>query len=534
MFRTSIYLCLFSIIILTLSGTIVAQEKKTFVIGPHIEWSGIGKPVVKVVEGTRIIRVVLTQDKDCVTVYSPATDRDYTYEIATPNGKVMAQRPHANGFQATFCYNIVGDDRIVRAHVILGGANFQSVDGRQGVLKTGQVINIILPRSGKIRMQEGDEIADSRVPSGKKYYEEYYGNYETVLPRDPYGKRVKDVPTPVKPKVVIKKEVKKQIPMKKVKKVAVIKKNRLELDENKVDVPAISGDVEKVKPIKLETGEETTDEELAKYYGKEKVKKKKKQPRWKKWVGDPFVLDHSTDDKFKIAGWFGVARGLHEGEIRFDGYTARGTKLSILDFLEVREDDMAHTGGVELSYQNARLGFDVKEFSYSGTTVTTEDIWVDNYDVPMGSIVSTTFRYSWYRAYVGYTMYLKRNLGIGFDLYGEYYRFKYTFSDHSASRSVSATVEGIFPAGGLHLKWSPEDRWLFTLGSYGTYFELNSHNMWKGNFNAQVQFFICPYNFIFVKGEWEISQFEINERRFEMDTSFRSTWALSGGIGIRF
>ena len=206
-------------IVMMFFAVIHAQRNSRVVLGAHIEWRGLREPRIELKEATRTIILTIKSNRECVTVYSPPSQLDYTMIIRTPNGKISAVRPHINGFQGSFCYNLVGDDQILRTRILLGKATFRSANGDEGILEVGKPVNIVVPATGRIRY-----LADVKKKGGTQkntgFVEEGYNRFPPVYPEyeGPASNilaRKTPEEEPVVKKVPQKKEEKKEIELKK-------------------------------------------------------------------------------------------------------------------------------------------------------------------------------------------------------------------------------------------------------------------------------------------------------------------------------
>jgi len=153
MFRSIIFFLLLAIFL----PAINAQESLDTEIGAHIEWFGTGVPPINVEEADRKITTVLSKDGDGAAVFIPPADQDYNLVVETPNGEIIAERPHPEGFQAIFYYNQLGYDHIVRCQIIKGQAVFRSITGDERPIRSGDTVDITIPKEGEASVAPSKE-----------------------------------------------------------------------------------------------------------------------------------------------------------------------------------------------------------------------------------------------------------------------------------------------------------------------------------------------------------------------------------------
>lgn len=518
MFRISSIMGIFLIMAM---GVVVAQNGKT-IVGAHIEWEGTEEPEIRVDPASFTLEINLQRDRECVTVYSPPANKDYTIVVKTKNGTVTAAKPHPQGFQARFCFNQVGQDQILRVHIWLGRATFQGVDDARRELQAEQVVNFILPATGEIRYEEGAEPlpGETRTERGE-YYDRTVGrvSIRSTTPRweearKPDGPTDVHGETPTEPERVTPPPERPGISY---------------VTPKPVDVPTMSSqELERMLAEGRTEAVDTNNPEYQKYYV---VQEEDPPAPVTPWYQD-FKLDHSSDIKIRMDTWFGFQRTRQEGTFRVDG-DIRGNELNILDDLELDDRDADLAAGFDIYVMGAHLGFDVSQAEFEGDTTFLQATRIGDILFPVGSIVKSDFEHSWYRFTLGYTAYMSRNFGVGFDFYGEFWRFDYRVQD-TVGQKASGDALVFIPSLGLHVDYSPQDRWLFTIGSHGIWFDYEDVELWMVNIEGWIRFFPCQCVYLFIRGEWEADDYQLKDAS-DLDLNVDlSAWNVSGGIGIRF
>lgn len=513
MLRISSFLFLLLTVALSLA---VAQNGKD-VVGAHIEWEGVLEPRINVVETTRTIEINIVNDRECVTVYSPATVYDYTIVVSTPNGTVTAAKPHPSGFQARFCYNIVGPEQILYVHLQQGSLSFAAIDGTSRTMQAEQVVNFILPRSGRgMRYEAGGVV-------GAHGSEQAQGTVTGVVEKGPRFATV--IPQTGQAAVVP------------APKTAEIKAEATV--GAKVEVPVVvphTGTTQ-LAPVQMDAQSQASEEEIARFYGEAPRPVEEEGFEWDSWYAS-LQIDHSTDDKLLLGFWVGVQSTRQSGSVRFDSQTngARGTPMR-MSHLDLDDTSWDPAFGITVDYSGFRFGFDISYAEFDGTsTAPAAGYRIGDIVMASGSTLRADMENYWYRFTFGYTTWLNENVGIGFDMQFELWTWEGDFHAVESGSRDEAKIWTVIPGGGIYVEWTPRDRWLITWGLHGTWF--TSHDIqraWFVNSDIWFRFFTCEYSYIFLRAEYEWAEYYLDDvKDVDLDQEFRGVWNIAAGIGLRF
>ena len=148
------------------------------------------------------------------------------------------------------------------------------------------------------------------------------------------------------------------------------------------------------------------------------------------------------------------------------------------------------TFGFDAYFKNIHVGFEGGKAHFTENIVIPAGGFnVGTINFAAGNTLETDIYYTWYRGTIGYTSYLSKKVGIGFDAHVEYFRFKHTLTDNVNSERLK--IESFVPSFGMHVDFAPNDRFLITVGSHAGYLDMKHHVMWKVHVNGHINFFTC-------------------------------------------